>query len=877
MIPLQLDPIVSNLPLSNESISAVASYERSIYIGTSNGELLHYYIFEDATEYLLIGQLPLKKHINKIICLKDLEQVFVLVADVLKAFSLPELTPISTNTELKDVQNICPNVDGNLNGIMSITSSSIQSITLSANCWSVSRTYDVSRAMLCTLPNKNGMILGADNEKYFIIKNGAMLPLFEYNSGDKFEPHLEQFYTSTGSEEYLFTILTDLNTSMAMFINWHGDVTRGTLTWVDHGYPDSVTVVWPYVYAVFQSTLVVSSLESLEHVKTARVKDNTQFQSLIDALVEEEEKEKEEQKKENKVTENKIIGENDSITKKKDEGKEVKLKSAEITSFHVQNNSTYYIDQPEQEIIGKTQSTTKQSNLIVFSNKNVYALHPVSSTLAIHEAFQSALITDEFEKVFNNTDESDYAVHVKLLASFLSDEKPVFDLLTKRRFDGKLVVDPNLTIKLLGGGDQYTYEVFPGLNNIVNEWDYSDAELMEKYLLALEPSDVSPEIRKLVYRICTEEEKIQTFLTKDKWTSLATDKEILNMLTEKKMFKSVSKIYAAIGKEAAKAYLEFLQQHISNELVDDGIDLLSRGVLEDQDYTNLVMVLLKQDKDKTYKFMRKSEKYLQLNKEILGGLASGQDEVDLAVLQVEILEKLWVKNQKSKLANELFHAVTKALVLLTQANPDRFSDLMLQYAKANDITENQWPKLLWIDYLSLQPNDQVLNLYIKSFELTIVESVNIPKDKVFEYHRMIRDNDTAALLNFGDFYAAEQLAAGGPRPVPRSCHYKDLVNTKELPTDISKLLLILKFYLGLYEEGISTEMAIQHFVQSYASKIPPLEIIQLLPRKMPVAYLSEYLKKCIDEVKMKAREQVLTKNLLKSNISQSRRIIKDLL
>ncbi|KAI3407004.2 hypothetical protein KGF56_000297 [Candida oxycetoniae] len=866
----QIDPIINEIPLKDdEIISAIESYERSVYIGTSKGNLLQFYKFEDAPNYMLITQQQIantSKEVTRIVCLSVIQKLLVICDNSIEVFTLPEMAPFSTVTKLKGVRNVSVMEDGA--SILALRSSIVQVVRLDGNRWKIIGEIKFSLGLISTSP-LNDMFLIANEESYFIqnIAHESTLPLFAYKSGTgqhNVPPHIELFDTLE-AKEYLLTISSDENTSMAVFINSIGDVTRGTLTWVNHGYPcGGVAVEWPHVFAVFKDILVLSSLESLENILVTSLQESRKSQEV---------KSDSNQRTNEKTTDTAAAAASSSSAV-------TTAPSAEAppsprASFHIQKSKIHYNDLLVEELVGTPESS--DCELLLFSERNVYALHRESPVLLMHKAFQSALSSDNFDKVFQIENDSDYGQHLLLLSCFLSEKDP-FDILKKRKDNQKLVISPNLAVRLLGA--DCPYETYPGLAEVTNNWDFSDDNMLKKYLEQLTPLEVSLEVRKLVYRLCSHD-SIDKFVDKDSWTNSAYDKEIIEDLVHRSEVLLASKAYGLMpnNSDTTRGYYDFLMKHLEPNLVDDAIAFLSKGSLGEKEYTDIILTLIKLNKEKIYLYMRKSDKYLEINRRILAELSDdSKGEVDFALIQIELLERSWSRD--NTLYDELFLTICNALTFLYVENSavERyFTEARDNYQKLNSLVVDKWPKIFWIDYLELvrQPElTSFISLYTKSFEMAISGPVKLPDHQLFHYHKIYKEANLQQLLEFGDFSTAEKLVSG-QMVRPQKVHYSQLIPQVESKRDEESLLQIFKYYLKMYSEGQPVEPAIQHFTETYETYLPTLQLIKLLPDSIPLAFLTTFLKNALQRLKSNGREKLLIKGILKSEASQNKHLIND--
>ncbi|CAI5756300.1 unnamed protein product [Candida verbasci] len=220
----------------NDDIKSIAKYENNIYVATEE-ELLHYHKLD---EYSLITKLQVK--VDNLLVHNDL--LIVLSNKVSSYYSLPELSPFHLK-RMRDVINIynCKQ------DLLVLSSNKVRIVSIDKEI-KILREIDYAGAI--TASGLNSIVL-ANNTDYDLY-NPDRIALFQHSG----KPCIKSF-----ENEFLLTI-----SSIAMFINEQGDVTRGTLTWEED--PSSVEVKWPYVFAMTKK-LVISSLESLEVVKTIDV------------------------------------------------------------------------------------------------------------------------------------------------------------------------------------------------------------------------------------------------------------------------------------------------------------------------------------------------------------------------------------------------------------------------------------------------------------------------------------------------------------------------------------------------------------------------------------------------------------------------------
>ncbi|KAI5961825.1 uncharacterized protein KGF55_003796 [Candida pseudojiufengensis] len=790
MINYSVEPLINDLPLKlNEQISSISSFERNVYIGTSIGNLFHYHLFDDATSYFLITHLPIgSEGVKDISCLENIQKLVLVIDDHIETFSLPELSPFATN-KLDNVKSISPYKDGN--SIIAIESNKVSFLHLENNQWIVVKNIDYTDAVKVTPPLKDLMLLAnKTNYSALDLTTNSITTLFEYQSDLKISPYLVPFQSSDDlrGKECLLTISSDENTSIAMFINSNGEATRGTLSWINQGYPKGGVVInWPYVFAVFDNSLIVSSLETLE--KTLKI-ELTELEKKL---------------------------ENNDL-------------SSTICDFNISRVNILYEDKHLQELIGNFKTLT--SNIVLFNKDKVFLLNEENSIISANNFFHESLESNEFDNILNLHDDSDYVHLLKTLVAFLKEMDPVDFLLAKNE-DGSLKINPNLSLRLLG--EDVIYEVFPGLQETLEQWDYKDEEMVKKYLQSLEPSEMTPEARKLYYKLSSPSH-IKNFIDRDIWSDSKIDHSIINILLEdtNKQY-LVSNIYKLLPDRNSPDYRKYLLKYMNHELIDDALEFLRHASLEEIEYSKLLLSIIKLDKSKGYEYMRQSKQYHEVNRRILNSLSDVSKDEDFALLQIELLETSFLEDVSLK--DELLDLIMSTLKsMYDESVRAQINNTHTQYQTLNSLQHEEWPKRNWISFLRLLKNsgefienknfESFINLYLKSFELAICSETKID---LFEYHHIYRNQNISKLLEFGDFSTAENLALGKHLELKI---YKQL-DPKPIEFDKDKLEIIFQYYLKKFEQDERVEFAIQHFIDSYGKHFSTSEILNSLPDKLP--------------------------------------------
>ncbi|RCK66083.1 Vacuolar protein sorting-associated protein 3 [Candida viswanathii] len=814
-IGYRISPVLKDLPLKEEeTITALATHENNIYVGTSLGNLLHFHRFEDTTEYISITSLEVNSHpVTKLLCVPQIQRLLVISNRTTFAFALPELSPCHMK-KMKDVSDL-QLLD---NSILVLSPSKIRIIRIQDDKIMVVREINYSGAVTGNYCRDSHFIIVANHENYDIIDldNNRKVPLFGYKTDADVRPIIVSF-----DKEYLLTILSDAKTSMAMFINSSGDVTRGTLTWVDQGYPSKGIVIESnYVFAAFEEKLVVSSLESLEAVAE---------------------------------TNNEL--------------------------FTISRVSLMIVEDEEVKKLIDTSIQPAASQVSLCNGKEVYGVYPEHKLLQLQKKFlnheELQVDRDDF-----TGEAQDYVTHMLLLSAIDSKKDDVvLELLNSER-DGRLVVSPQFALYLFGQ-DHEKCSIYTGLTSFLESWEFPENhELFKKYILNLKPEFLTYELRLYYYGVASEDECLD-FIPKDSFAEYDLEtKSIIELLTEKQKFKSASQIFKLLQKSDAKDvthdYSLFINDHLPNDLLEDAAQLVVTGSLEDADYAKTLIGVIKFDKDKGFAVLKKApKKYQSINATILKDLSGdANNDKGFATLQIEVLEKAFKENPDLK--GEVLDLLVHTLEVFYQDIKEDYDLLYEEFNEMNSLEKDKWPKIAWLDFLNICGKSKDLlvfvEVYLKSFELSL-GSDRILEGEIFKYHRLFKGHDIPGLLDFGDYTTAEKLA-GGEDPLPRKIYYNQ--PQIELPQcNQESLLQIFEFYLQEYTSGKAVEPAIKHFSEQYFKYIPVLDFLNLIPESFPLAYLVEYFNATIIDLNEHYRDALIRKAVSKAEAVRTTKLCKD--
>lgn len=436
-IRYQISPVIESIHLEDETITDITTYENNLYVGTSNGQLLHFHRFDDTTEYIPITTINVGTHsVSKILCIESIQRLLVISNRIVLSYVLPELSPCRMK-KMKDVTDL-----QKLDSLVLVLSpTKIRIINIQADTITLAKEINYQGGVACRSCKDSNFIVVANNESYDIIDldNNRKVPLFSYKSESTVHPWIIPF-----DGEYLLSVLSDTNTSMAMFINSVGDVTRGTLTWVDKGYPEnSIALEGEYVFALFKNKMIVSSLVSLD---TVLEMENPGY----------------------------------TITK---------VPPAIVNDKSLAN------------IIDTIQPT---ASLILTNGKQIFGLHKVHKLVEIQQQFINDSLT-ELNPASYTGNARDYITYLALVQVVITKNDDKFWEFANQETNEQLVVSPQFVFYILGGGEKHL--PFPGLKEICQHYGtYKNDKLLKKYIQGLPDKYLSTDIKLYYYQNCTNEE-----------------------------------------------------------------------------------------------------------------------------------------------------------------------------------------------------------------------------------------------------------------------------------------------------------------------------------------------------------------------------------
>ncbi|KAH9962293.1 hypothetical protein BGW80DRAFT_1448479 [Lactifluus volemus] len=313
ILPYKAQPLISNIlniygqekgqdtsdvPLSIE-VKCVQGLGSEIYVGCSNGDLLHFALKSNVSEevnishhsettqpasYTLLSRqtLPTGKSIDEIVLVPSISRALVLSDRQIFIHIIPSLELVPG---IKPIRNVMAFAVDHQHILRTAQAADSPLPTLPVDFCIVKRSaivlYSIQEQLMYRkeIPLHGGAFLArrigqclciADRERYSLIHLDTVtatpiLPISQMPSEPGTRPH-RPMIAVVSEEEFLILSWTGAGT-MGVFINVNGDPVRGTLEWPSH--PLSICLEFPYATALLSDqTIQVHNVESQEVVQS---------------------------------------------------------------------------------------------------------------------------------------------------------------------------------------------------------------------------------------------------------------------------------------------------------------------------------------------------------------------------------------------------------------------------------------------------------------------------------------------------------------------------------------------------------------------------------------------------------------------------------
>lgn len=299
---------------SAAEVTCFESRAESIYIGTSAGEIVHFFRADDgnggadAPTYIIASwqktYTKKPRRVSKILLLPTVGTALALSASITSVFTLPEFTPCEVG-QMRDVRCISRDIDQVLHE--GVPNPSPDGVHVTVFTKQAIRVVGVRSNALKSIHkiDYKGVIIGVRRSSYAVVSNGETYDLLDLENVQKIplvpvvtaaSSSLEDEVTSDaatiqsngsfevlgslrphicpiGVDEFLITTGTKIDEpSVGLVVNTNGDITRGTFSW--DGYPTSLAADQKHVAVVIDKQVQIYDLldQSLVHTLTFETK-----------------------------------------------------------------------------------------------------------------------------------------------------------------------------------------------------------------------------------------------------------------------------------------------------------------------------------------------------------------------------------------------------------------------------------------------------------------------------------------------------------------------------------------------------------------------------------------------------------------------------
>ncbi|CAI4038345.1 hypothetical protein SMKI_04G6890 [Saccharomyces mikatae IFO 1815] len=267
--PFRISTLLDNVP-SNLTYTCCEAYDNHIFLGTTTGDLLHYFELERGN-YMLVSRTKFdaesNSKIDKILLLPKVEGALILCNNELVLFILPEFAPRPNTTRLTGINDvvICNfSRSSKAYRIYAFHTEGVRLLKISANSLVLSKIFNFKLIDKACAHGETLMISKLNNYELINLKTSQVIPLFRISETDEdLNPIITNF-----NEENEFLVCSGGDSydsgAIALVVNHHGDIIKGTI--VLKNYPRNIIVEFPYIIAesAFQSVDIYSALPSEE-------------------------------------------------------------------------------------------------------------------------------------------------------------------------------------------------------------------------------------------------------------------------------------------------------------------------------------------------------------------------------------------------------------------------------------------------------------------------------------------------------------------------------------------------------------------------------------------------------------------------------------
>jgi len=260
-------PIISNLPDDIE-ISVIESYDEHVYIGTTSGEIIHFFEIEFGN-YLLVSRTNFddsinKRHpaVNKIIILPKIEKACILSDSEVILFLLPEMAPAPNVERLRGINDIVlkdypkrnDNKFKNKYELLLFRDDNIANLVITESEFKQNTIFDYKFIQSGKCHDSMVMSAKLNNYELLNLKYNQVIPLFRISelSDEKDEVELKPIIRHFNNDSFLVCSggASYNDNAMILVVNHHGDIT-GMAMELEH-YPIDLIVSYPYLLVQYK-------------------------------------------------------------------------------------------------------------------------------------------------------------------------------------------------------------------------------------------------------------------------------------------------------------------------------------------------------------------------------------------------------------------------------------------------------------------------------------------------------------------------------------------------------------------------------------------------------------------------------------------------
>ncbi|KAG0234666.1 transforming growth factor, beta receptor associated protein 1 [Actinomortierella wolfii] len=285
-------------------VESLDTFENNLYIGTSDGYLLHYIVDEqisadmDIPQSQLVSRTPLgfgKKIVEQIKVLAAIRVAIVLCDSTVSFYSLPDFAPYPQQAmpHIKGVTTFA--IDESQKGIPLEDGSFRLCVTKRRIIQFYYLWYDgISEPRDLSLPNGSlstirwgSHVCFADSQDFGLIdvRAGRMISVLPVSQGRSGTGHhagvVKPVCAAIGENEFLMASATGSGqTTIGIFCSASGDPVRGTLQW--SSYPRMLGVEFPYVAALLRNnTVEIHNILDQKLVQVVRFDASMEARALV--------------------------------------------------------------------------------------------------------------------------------------------------------------------------------------------------------------------------------------------------------------------------------------------------------------------------------------------------------------------------------------------------------------------------------------------------------------------------------------------------------------------------------------------------------------------------------------------------------------------